>query len=51
VYNQLGISYVEQFDFDNALKYYKKSLAAKDNLLFQAIITNNIGEIYLEAKQ
>jgi predicted negative regulator of RcsB-dependent stress response len=51
VYNQLGISYVEQFDYDNALKYYKKSIEATDNWLFQAIITNNIGVVYLEAKQ
>jgi signal transduction histidine kinase len=51
VYNQLGISYLEQFDYDNAIKYYKKSLKETDYWLFEDIILNNIGVVYLEAKQ
>jgi signal transduction histidine kinase len=50
VYNQLGISYLEQYDYDNAIKFYKKSLQSTDSWLFKDIILNNIGVVYLEAK-
>ena len=50
-YNLLGLSYLEQYNFDSALKYFNlaiKSTATEKNKL---VYLNNIGYTYLEAKE
>lgn len=51
IYNQLGIAYVEQQDFENAIKYYNKSYLATNDKLYKALIKNNIAVVYLEDKK
>ena len=48
IYNQLGIAYQEQYDFDNALVYYDKSLQNTSSELYKCILKNNIAVVYLE---
>ena len=51
IYNQLGIAYSEQNDFENAIKYYNKSYIVTKDLLYRAIIKNNIAVVYLKNSQ
>ena len=56
IYNNLGLSFQEQFNFTEALYHYQKSLAVTSDELSKCIIKNNIAytyikqENYLEAK-
>lgn len=51
IFNSLGVTFLEQNDFDSSIASYKKSLKyakeSKDSLL----IMNNIGVVYLEKKE
>jgi signal transduction histidine kinase len=51
IYNQLGIAYTAQNDFENAIKYYNKAYLVTEDKLYKAIIKNNIGVVYLEDKK
>jgi signal transduction histidine kinase len=51
IYNQLGISYLELYDYDNSIRYYKKALQKTTNELYKGILNNNIAVVYLEKKQ
>lgn len=48
IYNGLGLSYQEQKDFQNSLKYYNKSLQIAKTEIDKCIIKNNIGYAFLE---
>ncbi|WP_447635331.1 tetratricopeptide repeat-containing sensor histidine kinase [Flavobacterium microcysteis] len=51
VYNYLGMSYKQLFNYENALKYYKKAfMTAKDSLSKDAVM-NNIAFIYMDQKE
>ncbi len=51
IYNQLGIAYAGQNDFENAIKYYKMSFSATTDSLSRIIIKNNLAVIYLEDRK
>lgn len=48
IYNILGISYNNLYDYDNAIYYYNKALNLSEDKLQKAIIKNNIAVIYIE---
>ena len=48
IYNILGISYNNLYDYDNAIYYYNKALNLSEDELQKAIIKNNIAVIYIE---
>lgn len=50
IYNVFGLIYKELYDFENAIRYYKKALenTAGTDTLARNIITNNIATIYLD---
>ncbi|AWM14164.1 ATP-binding protein [Flavobacterium sediminis] len=51
IYNSLGLDYLEQKNFEEALKYYNKSFAITTNELSKCIIKNNIAYNYLEQEK
>jgi signal transduction histidine kinase len=51
IYNQLGIAYAAQNDFENAIKYYNKAYQVTEDKLYKAILKNNIAVVYLEDKK
>lgn len=51
LYNVLGLSYQEQFDFDNAKKYYNLCLSTTTKELEKCVVKNNIGYVLLESKK
>ena len=50
-YNLLGLSYLEQYNFSTALKYFHLAAQTAVNPFDQFVCQNNIGYAYLEAKQ
>ena len=50
IYNLLGIVYLKLYDYDNALKYYKKALNLKIDEIRKLKIEHNIAVVYM-AKQ
>jgi signal transduction histidine kinase/Flp pilus assembly protein TadD len=48
IYNILGISYNNLYDYDNAIYYYNKALNLSEDELQKAIIKNNIAVVYIE---
>lgn len=48
VYTLLGITYKEQSDYKNAIKYYNLSLQHTADTLQQAILRNNIAVVYMD---
>ena len=48
VYNLLGITYKEQSDYNNAIKYYNLTFKKTKDALQQAIVLNNIAVVYME---
>lgn len=51
LYNVLGLSYQEQFDFDNAKKYYDLCLSTATKEVEKCVVKNNIGYVLLESKK
>jgi hypothetical protein len=51
IYNQLGIAYAEQNDFENAITNYNKAYAVTPDSLSKIIIKNNMAVIYLEEQK
>lgn len=51
VYNLLGLAYKEQSDYENAIKYFQKTLKLTDNEEQKCVIKNNIAYVYLDAKK
>lgn len=51
IYNQLGISYLELYDYNNSILFYNKALQKTTNELYRGILKNNIAVVYLEKKQ
>ena len=50
-YNLLGTNYLEQNDFEEAIKYYNLADKGIKRQIDKCVIKNNIGYIYLESKQ
>lgn len=50
-YNSLGLSYQEQNDFKEAIKYFKLSYKEVKAKVKKCIVKNNIAYVYLESKQ
>lgn len=50
IYTLLGISYLEQNNYIDALKYYYKALSNASSELDKCIIQNNIAVVHLEKK-
>lgn len=50
-YNLLGTNYLEQNDFEEAIKYYNLADKEIKRQIDKCVIKNNIGYIYLESKQ
>jgi signal transduction histidine kinase len=50
IYNCLGINYLQNQNYQNALKYYNKALTNSSRLIDQLTIKNNIAVVYLEKK-
>jgi signal transduction histidine kinase len=48
IYNILGISYNNLYDYENAIYYYNRALNLSEDELQKAIIKNNIAVIYIE---
>ncbi|HMI07309.1 MAG TPA: hypothetical protein VK528_07180 [Flavobacterium sp.] len=48
VYNQLGIVYEQQSDFDNAVKYYTLALRYTKDTLERAILKNNLAVVAID---
>jgi signal transduction histidine kinase len=51
MYNELGKTFEEQANYEDALIYYKKSLKDNQNPLYENIIKNNIAVVYIEKKE
>ncbi len=51
IYNSLGLDYLEQKNFEEALTCYNKSFAITTNELSKCIIKNNIAYNYLEQEK
>uniref|UniRef100_UPI004048299C tetratricopeptide repeat-containing sensor histidine kinase n=1 Tax=Flavobacterium sp. TaxID=239 RepID=UPI004048299C len=51
LYNLLGIAYQEQYNYDNALLYYDRTLNLTNDELYKCIIKNNIAVVYIEQKR
>lgn len=50
-YNLLGLSYLEQYNFDSALKYFNRAIKSNATEKNKLVYRNNIGYTYLEAKE
>jgi signal transduction histidine kinase/predicted negative regulator of RcsB-dependent stress response len=50
IYNTLGIAYLGQSDYDNAISYYTKAAKSTENELYKCILKNNIAVVCLEKK-
>lgn len=51
IHTLLGLSYQEQFDFENANKYYNLGLAKTRKEIEKCVLKNNIGYALLESKK
>lgn len=51
IYNMLGVCFLEQNNYDDALKYYNKSLASSLNEFEKIMVRNNIAVVYLNKKE
>src|SRR5690606_21266514 len=51
IYNSFGRIYHELHDYDEAIKYYKKSYNDSLSAIDKSILQNNIAVIYLENKE
>jgi len=50
-YNLLGLSYLEQYNYDSAIKYFNLATKTSINQKDKFVYTNNIGYALLEAKE
>lgn len=50
-YNLLGLSFLEQYNFDSALKYFNLAIKSNATEKNKLVYLNNIGYTYLEAKE
>ncbi|MEZ4853763.1 tetratricopeptide repeat protein [Flavobacterium sp.] len=51
IYNNLGIALLEQANYNEAQKYYEKSLAITSDAVSKCIIQNNIAYSYIKQKK
>ncbi len=51
VYNYLGMSYKQLFNYENALKYYSKAYEITKDSLSKDAVMNNIALIYMDQKE
>ncbi|MEZ0005493.1 signal transduction histidine kinase [Flavobacterium sp. 28YEA47A] len=51
VYNYLGVSYKQLFNYENALKYYRKAYQTAKDSLSKDVVMNNIALIYMDQKE
>lgn len=51
IYNTLGIAFLEQDNFNEAIQYYNKVYNNTLNNLDKAIVKNNLAVVYLEKKE
>ena len=50
IYNTLGMAYKGLYDYDNAVKYFNKSLDSTTDELSKSILRNNIAVVYMDQK-
>ena len=51
IYNTLGINYTNSYDYEEGLKYFQLALRITNDALNEAIIKNNIGDLYTKKKE
>ena len=51
IYNLIGLDYLEQYNYENAIKYFKLSMNTTTKQSDKLIYTNNIGYTLLESKK
>ncbi len=51
IYNLIGLDYLEQYNYENAIKYFKLSLNTTTKQSDKLVYTNNIGYTLLESKK
>jgi signal transduction histidine kinase len=51
IYNLLGLDYLEQYNFENAHRYFNLSIKATTNESEKMVCVNNIGYTFLESKK
>ena len=51
IYSTLGINYMDSYDYEDGLKYFQLALSTNNYPLGQAIIKNNIANLYIKKKE